>query len=68
MEIRIDNSTQLEEWFCPVYKRKIDAGLCFDVSNIGDDSLCLTGNEKPPCSWTESHKICDSCRHYTDWN
>ena len=41
MEFRISDDVKLEEWFCPIYNRKIDCGLCFDISNIGDDILCL---------------------------
>ena len=44
MEFRIRDDVKLEEWFCPIYNRKIDCGLCFDISNIGDDILCLKGD------------------------
>ena len=45
MEFRIRDDVKLEEWFCPIYNRKIDCGLCFDISNIGDDILCLKGDD-----------------------
>lgn len=66
MEFRINDDVKLEEWFCPIYNRKIDCGLCFDVSNIGNDSLCLTGDDKPPCSWDNAHKICLDCHVYKE--
>lgn len=31
MESRISDDVKLEEWFCPIYNRKIDCGLCFDI-------------------------------------
>lgn len=64
----IQNRTAPDElWFCPIFNRKIDEGLCWEVSNIGDDSLGLHGDEYPPCGWAEAHKICDKCQHYADW-
>lgn len=68
MEFRINDNAELEGWFCPIYGREIDCGLCFDVSNIGSDSLCLKKNEKPPCSWDEARRICLKCQHYADWD
>lgn len=68
MEFRISDDVKLEEWFCPIYNRKIDCGLCFDISNIGDDILCLKGDDKPSCSWDEAHKSCLKCQHYADWD
>ena len=67
MEFRIRDDVKLEEWFCPIYNRKIDCGLCFDISNIGDDILCLKGDDKPPCSWDDAHKSCLKCQHYAAW-
>ena len=68
MASRIDNTAERESWFCPIYNRRIDYGLCWEVSNIGDDSLCLKGAEKPPCSWDKAHKTCNQCQHYADWD
>jgi hypothetical protein len=42
--------------------------LCFEVSNIGDDTLCLKGDDKPPCNWAEAHKTCLNCPRYADWD
>ena len=66
MEFRISDDVILEEWFCPIYNRKIDCGLCFEVSNIGDDILCLKGDDKPPCSWEIARQICLKCPVYEE--
>ena len=47
MVFRTNDTAKSEEWFCPIYNSKIDCGLCFEVSNIGDDTLCLKGDDKP---------------------
>ena len=41
MVFRTNDTAKPEEWFCPIYNRKIDCGLCFEVSNIGDDTLFM---------------------------
>ena len=66
MEFRISDNVILEEWFCPIYNRKIDCGLCFEVSNIGDDILCLKGDDKRPCSWEKARQICLKCPVYEE--
>ena len=68
MEFHISNTIKLEKWFCPIYNREIDSGLCFEISNIGNDSLCLKGNDKPPCGWDKAHEACFKCQHYADWD
>ena len=66
MEFRISDDVKLEEWFCHIYNRKIDCGLCFEVSNISDDILCLKGDDKPPCMWEIAHQICLKCPVYEE--
>lgn len=68
MVFRTSDTAKPEEWFCPIYNRKIDCGLCFEVSNIGDDTLCPKGDDKPPCNWAEAHKACLNCPRYADWD
>lgn len=68
MVFRTNDTAKSEEWFCPIYNSKIDCGLCFEVSNIGDDTLCLKGDDKPPCNWAEAHKTCLNCPRYADWD
>lgn len=50
--------------FCPIFNRKIAEGLCFDISNIGNDSLCLSKDQTPSCGWQQAHEICNNCKHY----
>ena len=68
MVFRTNDTAKPEEWFCPIYNRKIDCGLCFEVSNIGDDTLYLKGDDKPPCNWAEAHKTCLNCPRYAVWD
>ena len=68
MVFRTNDTAKPEEWFCPIYNRKIDCGLCFEVSNIGDDTLCLMGDDKQPCNWAEAHKTCLNCPRNADWD
>lgn len=53
-----------EQVFCPIWNKKISAGLCFDISNIGNDSLNLPSKLRPPCGWQKAHDICDKCENY----
>ena len=52
--------------YCPIYRHDISDGLCWDVANIGTDELMLSDDEKPPCSWDEAHKVCQTCPEYED--
>ena len=56
----------IEFWYCPIFDKEIDEGLCWDISNIGNDSLCLSADERPPCGWEEAYKICKACQHYAE--
>ncbi|WP_143403015.1 hypothetical protein [Gemmiger sp. An120] len=55
------------EWYCPIYKRKIDEGLCFEIANIGCD-LPFPLEDKPPCDSEEALKYCKNCPHYAEWD
>ena len=52
--------------FCPIFNHKIADGLCWDISNIGNDSLMLPPEKTPPCGWEKAHKICLSCHVYKE--
>ena len=52
--------------FCPIFGRKIADGLCWDISNIGNDSLMLPLEKIPPCGWEKAHQICDECPVYQE--
>ena len=51
---------------CPLFGKEIADGLCWDISNIGNDSLKLPANEVPPCGWAEAHKVCAKCPQYLE--
>jgi len=55
-------------WHCPIYGCDINEWLCWEVSNVGNDSLHLKDDESPPCGWDEANKICAKCKHYEGWN
>ena len=67
MDDTICDDVMLPEWDCPIYKTKIDAGLCWEISNIGNDELKLLEKEMPPCDWKTANAYCRNCQHYTDW-
>lgn len=67
MKIIISDDIILEEWYCPIHGRIIDAGLCLEISNFGSECLRLNEKEHPACSWDEAHEICNQCKHYADW-
>ena len=64
MVLITDRTAPDEMHECPVFGRKIDDGLCFEVANIGNDSLMLSPEETPACGWDEAHKICSKCPYY----
>ena len=49
----IINNNNIRMVDCPIFHREIDEGLCWEISNIGDDSLKLPPHEVPPCGWDE---------------
>ena len=55
-----------EKEYCRIFNQEIDPGLCWEISNIGNDSLQLPQNLMPPCGWDEAHKICDKCPVYLE--
>lgn len=50
--------------YCPIFGKEIALGLCFDISNIGNDSLNLPPELVPPCGWDEAYRICKKCPEY----
>ncbi|WOC33244.1 hypothetical protein [Caproicibacterium argilliputei] len=64
MDFIMKPKSEDEQAFCPIWNKKISAGLCFDISNIGNDSLNLPQKLRPPCGWRTAHEICDTCENY----
>lgn len=50
--------------FCPIFNREIPDGLCWEIANIGNDSLRLPPDETPPCGWDEARGHCNRCPEY----
>lgn len=49
---------------CPLFNKKISEGLCWDISNVGNDSLKLSPEDMPPCSWDAAYEVCKKCPEY----
>ena len=67
MNIQITDS-KLPEWYCPIYGRSIDAGLCWEISNMGSDSWKLPEGDRLPCTWAAADEMCRNCPRNADWN
>ena len=52
MDFEISEDAVFREWYCPIYGRKIDEALCYEIANIGCD-LPFPAADKPPCSSAE---------------
>ena len=63
----IVNNNNIRMVDCPIFHREISEWLCWEISNIGDDSLKLPPHEVPPCGWDEAYRICQGCPHYAEW-
>ena len=64
MDFKVSDNS-LREWYCPIYDRKIDEALCYEISNIGE--LPLPETDRLPGGIEEAQLQCECCRHYTDW-
>ncbi len=67
MDFEISEDEVFREWDCPIYGRKIDETLCYEIVNIGCD-LSFPATDKPPCSSAEAHEHCKNCPHYSEWD
>lgn len=67
MDSKISEDVVFREWYCPIYGRKIDEALCYEIANIGCD-LSFPVADKPPCSSSEAHEQCKNCPHYAEWD
>lgn len=46
---------------CPIFDKEIPSGLCWEICNIGNDSVILPSELKLPYSWKEANKTCNKC-------
>ena len=50
--------------FCPIFRKEIPDGQCWEIANVGNDSLSLPPDEVPPCGWDEAYRICQDCPEF----
>ena len=50
--------------YCKLFNEKIDEGLCWDISNVGNDSLMLPPDIVPSCGWDAAYEVCKKCPVY----
>lgn len=50
--------------YCPLLKKKIDDGYCWELCNIATDEILLNGDKVD--DWDEAQKICDKCGLFND--
>ncbi len=53
-----------EKVYCPLLKKEIDEGYCWELCNIGTDEILLEGDKV--LDWDEALKICRKCGRYYD--
>lgn len=49
---------------CPLLKKIIDEGYCWELRNIGTDEILLRGDKVD--DWDEALEICKKCGRYED--
>ena len=52
--------------YCPLLKRKIETGYCWELCNIATDEILLYGDRIE--HWEESWKQCDQCGVWKCYN
>lgn len=50
--------------YCPLLKRRISEGYCFELCNIATDDILLDEDKNKLIDWNESQKICKDCGRY----
>ena len=50
--------------YCPILKRHIDWGYCWELCNIGTDDVLSYGDKVD--DWDEAQRICKKCGRYED--
>ena len=56
----------IEFWYCPIFDKDLDEELCWGITNIDNDYLYLSDNERPLCDGEEAYKICKASQDYAD--
>ncbi len=50
--------------YCPLMKREIDTGYCWELCNMATDDILLHGDKVD--DWDEAQAICEKCGAYND--
>lgn len=50
--------------YCPLMKREIEVGYCWELCNIATDDILL--NDDTVADWDFAQKICDECGQFAD--
>lgn len=52
--------------YCPLLKREISEGYCFDLCNISTDDILLEEDVRKVPDWTKAQKTCKECGRYEE--
>lgn len=51
---------------CPLLKRSISEGYCFDLCNVADDKILFHSDKGKIKNWDEAQKMCKQCGVYEE--
>lgn len=52
--------------YCPLLKREISEGYCFDLCNIATDDILLEEDKGKITDWVKAQKVCKECGRYEE--
>lgn len=58
----MSNKRKSEMLYCPLLKREISEGYCWELCNIGTDDILLNDDKIP--DWDEAQEVCKECGIY----
>lgn len=50
--------------YCPLMKREIEVGYCWELCNIASDDILLDGDTV--ADWDAAQKTCDECGQFEE--
>lgn len=53
-----------EKLYCPLMKREIECGYCWELCNIATDDILIDGDTVE--NWNAAQKICDKCGQFAE--
>lgn len=51
---------------CPLLKRKISEGYCFELCNMATDDILLQEDKGKVTDWNKAQKTCEECGRYKE--